>query len=270
MNTFYHFTESNFQYKLAKRAAYSKVYNLCVENKHRNKILFFLKALFLTLNNQSVCIHDHRNSILVALLLILPSSKRRNLFIGDDGMHSLLVDIYGTRYLYYETSRIKELLMKFICYEIIKTNRYQQILNLPSQRYCNIYNGNKVNNKSLKSTDSESIFIDQPHIIKEYLNTNPDYLKEILDKNKCKKVLLHPRSSHDSTYEMLGLVTIKPKCAETFIINNNFKKVIGLHSTLLMFCAMNNIKIEFLKPPSVTYYNKKYIYDCQSLIKKIK
>ena len=104
IKTLYHFTESNFQYKLAKRTVDSKVYNLCVENKHRNKTLLFLKALFLILNNQSVCIHDHRNSILVALLLILPSSKRGNLFIGDDGMHSLLVDIFGTRYLYYETS----------------------------------------------------------------------------------------------------------------------------------------------------------------------
>ena len=165
--------------------------------------------------------------------------------------------------------RIKELLMKFICYEIITTNRYQQILNLPKQRYFNIYNGRKVNNKSLKSTESETIFIDQPHIISEYLKSNPDYLKEILDKNKCKKVLLHPKSRNDSTFKNLGLITIKPKCAETFIINKNIKKVIGLHSTLLMFCAMNNIKIEFLKPPSVTYYNKKYIYDCQSLIKKI-
>ena len=216
-----------------------------------------------------MCIHDHRNSILVALLLILPSSKRRNLFIGDDGMHSLLVDIYGTRYLYYETSRIKELLMKLICNEIIKTNRYQQILNLPRQSYFNFYNGNKVKNKSLKTTDSETIFIDQPHIIREYLKTNPHYLKEILDKNKCKKVLLHPRNRQYCTFKILGLVTIKPKCAETFIINNNIKKVIGLHSTLLMFCAMNNIKIEFLKPPSETYYNKKYIYDCQSIIKKI-
>ena len=66
------------------------------------------------MNKRLVCVHDHRNIIVIALILILPKRQRKFLFIGDDGMHSILVDIYGSKYLYNETHHLKKILMRII------------------------------------------------------------------------------------------------------------------------------------------------------------
>ena len=209
--------------------------------------------------------------LFILTLIIVPKFlSNKNLYVGDDGMHSILVDLFGKKHLYISCSTIKKKIMKLVEEEILKTNRLQCNLNIRSYKYDSVFKDKIVRRNRAIGGGNYTLFIDQPGLMTNYLKCDEQYINKILYENNCQTVLVHPRSSKRdlNAYKELNFRIIRPENSEEYIIDNNISNVIGLHSTLLLFCAKNMINVTFLLPPTNCNYDNDYIQDCKKVFKK--
>ncbi len=228
--------ESEFQFKLASFNHKNFVYN--IDRCGFKRFLDILKCIVFIYkyhsNYNQIIILDYRNIILYILYIFrdIDFNVYRNILIGDDGLHTLNVDLGGEKKILNNCSKLKYILLKNITHKYIKIKRIYLL--------TNYLNSNL--NYSSYIIKYKNIFIDQPFIdIESY--------EKVLSKYKIDLIIIHPRSNIKK-FSNINIIAKKFNDIETILFNNrdNIEQVIGVSSTLLLISMKLGIKTKILLP----------------------
>ena len=242
-----HIVESDFQEELAM--IHSK--NDMILYLSRNIILRILQLpfflLYLLISRKRIIIYDYRSIILVLLVFF----KNKNLLVGDDGLHSLLVEKSGTEFLYRSCNPLKKFLMKL---------NQKKILNLEKFSSIDYFIQHLINQKISSHQPSKKIFIDQPMISNI---TDYDYVIKNLELDKDIWIAVHPRSKRD--WSMFDK-KLKIQFKKNLIIENNH--FFGYYSTFLLFATALNRNVTLFEIDKINGNKKEVNYSkaCQKII----
>jgi len=210
-----------------------------------------ISALFV---QKKIAIYDHRNILtIIATALCKAAPSRFNcVYIGDDGMHSLIVDKYGRKHLYWRTSIFKKILLKALEKEVLSLKRIHSLKDMRSYStrdsiFVDFYN---LLGKSEKTLIQSSIFIDQPGVVDAMTTQEIADLVTELNRYNHIEIILHPRRGDDFFYKNLGFVTRASPNIEVELncLNKSFE-VVGYFSTVLLAGKRFGHKIKVLEIP---------------------
>ena len=215
------FVESEFQSELAslidqKYIYYTRNYSLVV-------LIFFVLSRFCfhyIFNNIRIFISaDHRSFATLFLSNIKSIFPIRH-YIIEDGLHSIMVDLYKDKYLYWNCSFIKKQLLKYFLHTILHTDRiklleaYTKKLLIPSNDKIYLF------------------FIDQPGLTSFH---DCDKLIKFCKVNRIVfKFVKHPRNNQINISFPLW-----EKPSDQIFIKNSI--IVGYASSILYFCNKINI-----------------------------
>ena len=236
------FVQSEFQLSIANTVTpNSQVVNVRRPFRYRifDTILactWLLSALFL---RKKIAIYDHRNIltvIAVALCKVAPS-RFDCVYIGDDGMHSLIVDKYGETYLYWRTKTLKKLQLKALEKGVLSLKRIHALKDMRSYSvkgsiFIDFYS---CLDTCEASPINSAIFIDQPGILDFMDEKEAAAFAEELRFYKDIEVIMHPRRKDHSLYRSLGFrARTSPNIEVELKTLNESIEVIGYCSTVLL------------------------------------
>lgn len=272
------FTQSEFQKKLAL-ASFDQA-KIIFMHRGGLKYLFDLicssaSLFFLIITRQEVVIFDHRNPLCILAALIeyfVPAASRR-ISIGDDGLHSLLVDRHGEKFLYWNTSRTKGILIKFLKNRILKLRRSSVLLGPPKamqedEKFLSYFE------RIVGATPSflqRELYIDQPLILESMEESEQLDFLDTLGRKKGLLVVLHPRRTTHNIFERRGLKTARIENLESELkyCGSNIR-LHGFSSTVLLGAKYWGAEIQLYKlPVGLPSELKEYCVACQELIKSI-
>lgn len=228
--------ESEFQLKLASFNNKNIVFkiNRCGLKRLLDILKFIVFIFKYNTYYNKIIIHDYRNIILFLLYLFrdIDFNIYRNILIGDDGLHTLNVDIGGEKKILNNCSKLKYILLKNITNKYIKIKRIYLFANYINS---NIYYSSCI----LKH---KNIFIDQPFID---MNIYGNYFR----KYKIDLIIIHPRSDIKK-FSNISILAKKFDDIEDVLFTNrkNIDQVIGVSSTLLLISMKLGIKTKVLLP----------------------
>ena len=233
--------------------------------------LIFL--MFRTKHFQKIIIHDHRNP-LVLFAIVMCNMKRKfinKLYIGDDGMYSVLVDIHGSKYLYWNTRYIKKILMKYFEKKILNVNRLQTLKKINTGFFKSKYFVSYFDKiQRIKPTfHTKNIFIDQPGVIKSMsIKSRSEFIKK-LELISDLTIVLHPRQDNASIYYPKKFKTIRCFSTESEIrAANKSLKIFGFFSTTMLAASEWEFNVTcFQLPHELPNSMKSYGMACSNIIK---
>ena len=239
------FVESSFQDKLAKEIAGPKNI-IYLEKSLLVRLRQIPRILGLIFKGSDIYIGDHRNFI-VLLSLIVGFYRKINLYVLDDGLHSVLIDRYGAKYLYRETNWAKRLVMRL--YE-------ERIINL--RRYNCIPSGFKkdppVNKHDI------AVFIDQGDLELILL----DRIKEIESNYRSFYFAKHPRNKR---YNLLNYSDLS---FDDLIFSDAKKDVYGVYSTGLIYALKRGHNVFLIRgdvlKDEIPELEFSYVTDIQNIL----
>lgn len=204
-----HVVESQFQIKIAHTISNSKIIFI-PQNKKRFFII--LKAFYMAvthINNRKVIIHDHRSWVLILLVLcrFFLKNYKNNLYIGDDGAYSVLVDFYKEDYLFWRVNFFKLIFMKPLTNKILQIKRYQTLIDARHKTsdgsiYKNYYKNLKKNKTAFTK---KNIFIDQTHVINSLGKKELCDLINFIKKIERVEIILHPNTPSKNVFSDYGI-----------------------------------------------------------------
>lgn len=244
--------ESEFQFRLAKanEAKLDKIVNLT--GKQIFVKIFFTIFLIRYRSPKTKFISADHRSIATLILVMINAFCRINIFVMEDGFHTLLVDECGAKHLFWNCSHIKKFIMGFFKKEILNLKRYRAI-----GKYCNQII------QEQKASRSYVFFVDQPG-----LTSHNDIIsvEQISKKLKRPCVLLsHPRAKVIHSQSILSL---KNNDEALGYVDSIFY---GYCSTLLLLAVLlgHDVNLILLKAKDVTSEEVRlYMTDIQNLLLK--
>lgn len=127
MTNKHYFPVSKFHLDLAKAVmtqgdSIISLVGLTVWRRFSLSIFLPLKSIF---TKNKIILFDHRNLITVSFsfLILLRLISKSRVFIAEDGFHTLLVDNYGKRFLFWNVSSLKKIPLILFSNLILKLNR---------------------------------------------------------------------------------------------------------------------------------------------------
>ena len=255
------FVQSEFQMKVAnviapgtriilvRRPLYCRIFDTFVS---ATILLFFI------FSRKKIAIYDHRNPLVLiaAVLCKWFPCYFGQVYIGDDGLHSLMVDRYKNRFLYWQTKPLKAYLIKKFEKQVLEFKRSHAIKDMreysaAGSLFFDFY-GNL--EKSQTSTQiGSAIFIDAPAVLNCMQLNEINELTDMLSMYNRIEIILHPRRKDVSFYEKLGFATrLSPNIESELRTLDKTVEVIGYFSTVLLAGKYYNHKIKVLDMPICT------------------
>tara|TARA_B110000879_G_C11180643_1_gene518118 strand:+ start:527 stop:1378 length:852 start_codon:yes stop_codon:yes gene_type:complete len=188
---------------------------------------------------KSICIYDHRNSLVIvaAIVCCFWPNRKDQIYIGDDGFHSVIVDRYGSHFLYSGTTKFKSFLIKVFQRKILALKRLHALkdltnLSAPGSIFIDFYGLVKA---PYTQIHTEAIFIDQPLILAFLSKKEKAILSALLTSYNGIEVILHPRTSDASFYLSLGLSCRRSNNIEGELkLSSKGLRVLSFFSTVLL------------------------------------
>lgn len=211
-----------------------------------------LLALF---RKKRIVIYDHRNPLVLVAIMVCKVSPSRfeYVFVGDDGFHSLIVDKFQQKFLYWRSNYVKAYLLKKFQDELLSFKRLHCLKDMRSYSprgsiFIDYYGGLADDGNSCCGS---VIFIDQPAIVESMPSHEFAGFAKMLKIYTNLEIILHPRRRDLGIYTDLGF-----SCRSSDNINLELRaasqpvKVIGFFSTVLLAAKRLGHEIQILKIPS--------------------
>ena len=218
------FVQSEFQARLVRNTLPNSSIVVMPRNNWKYVIDIFLltyQLLFSLLINKKVIIFDHRNPLIIisAVFSIFSNASLRNIYVGDDGMHSVLVDKFHDKFLYWRVKPLKKVLLRLVENRILNFNRIQSLVEIKRTGDCDTEYRSYFDTVSCKtrSFKSKNIYIDQPGILEAMSNSNLQSFLNDLKKHSDILVLLHPRRKSSGIFSDAGIPVTQLADTETEI-----------------------------------------------------
>lgn len=253
-----HYVESEFQHLLASYSP-GKIINSGRVGITR-KVLQTLRLLIeIGVSRPVVVVYDHR-TVLGTVLVAVGYDK---ILVAEDGLHTLLIDEYGSRHLYRNCHRLKSHLMRRFENQILAMRRYNSLHHVLEafRATCE---------PSLVSDVEQPVFVDQPLI--DLFGDRESLTRGLLRKYPGLLVAVHPRSAM-STYAFLPEEQ-KIKLGRLQDSLAHHSHFIGVYSTVLLFAGLLGRKATLLDINSfegtryIDVAERNYASDCQRVIQK--
>lgn len=214
-----------------------------------------IHLIYQLLNGRTVVVHDHRNPLVLIACIVIKifPAIYKQVYLGDDGMHSILTDRYGEKFLYRETSFIKRVLLTLFKKQILVIKRFQSLQNsldvvVEGSIFVSFYDNLETSKLKLQS---KILFVDQPLLIDLMSPAELESLKLFLMSLGEVKVLIHPARVTGSFSNELPFETYS-----SFSIENELKSappnfmLVGFFSTLFLCAVHNDLKMKILTMPN--------------------
>lgn len=208
------FVQSEFQLSIVGTITpNSQVVNVRRPFRHRffDTILACAQLISALFSRKKIAIYDHRNILAVVAVFLCKAVPSRFdcVYIGDDGLHSLVVDKYGEKYLYWRTKSFKKAILRKLKKDILL---HRRIHALKDMRSYSVEGSIFIDFYSRLTTRTESpiksaIFIDQPGVIEAMTPAEITNLSVLLGSYKDLEVIAHPRRGDDGFYKELGFIS---------------------------------------------------------------
>lgn len=221
---------------------------------------------------KKIAIYDHRNILALAAVLLCKvfPSRFDYVYIGDDGLHSLVVDKYREKYLYWNTSSFKKAVLKRFYKDILFFRRIHALKDMRAYSvagsiFIDFYNLLVPGNKLIASS---AIFIDQPGVLQAMNSAEIINFSELLRSYKNLEVISHPRRGDDKFYQKLGFLSrTSPNIVAELKSLDTSIDLIGSFSTVLLAGRIFGHKITQIPlPVAVTEELKDYAVACFGVI----
>lgn len=208
-------------------------------------------------NRKNVVIYDHRNllAIIAAFTCKIFPSRFGFIFIGEDGLHSLMVDKYKKKFLFWQTSPVKEFLLKRVGDQVLSFKRLHAIKDMrtytvPGSIFMDFYG---YYGGECKKTTTSVLFIDAPAVMDCMNSCEIKDLSALLKTYTNVEIILHPRRKDHSFYDDLGFsCRYSSNVEEELSISIKKIEVVSFFSTVLLASKYYNHKIKVLDMPSAT------------------
>lgn len=191
------------------------------------------------LRKKRIAIYDHRSllAVFAAFMCSLFPSRLKFVFIGDDGMHSLIVDKYGAKHLYWRVKIFKKFLLKKVEPTVLSFKRIHALKDMTAYSVEGSIFIDYYNHFVAKKTSSLSpvIFVDQPGVIDTMDSIELNALYDLLTSYDDIEVIAHPRRENYEIFRCLGLPFRKSHSIEEELkCSDSRVEIIGFFSTVFL------------------------------------
>lgn len=215
------------------------------------------RMLLALLRQKNIVIYDHRNPLVViaAIICRIFPSRFKCIFIGEDGLHSLIVDKYQQKFLYWQTTSLKAFLLKKVEVEVLNFKRIHALKDMRAHSatgslFVDYYS---CLGKAQTSLIGSTIFIDAPAVMDSMDLGEISEFSAMLKTYKNVEIILHPRRQDHSFYKRLGFAArYSPDIEAELSAADKTIQVIGYFSTVLLAGKYYNHKIKALEMPMST------------------
>jgi hypothetical protein len=239
------FVENPFQLQLAQQIKdEKKIYYL--KGLKYTKLIKIPFIVFLILQNKNIYIYDHRNIILI-LALTIDLLVKRNIYVADEGFHTLLVDKFKTKYLYRRTHVIKRFFLWLYQNKILQCKRYKQI-------------PRKINKEEVICNSQYAVFVDQS----DFELSLQQEIKEIQYRYNSFDFAKHPRNKR------YNIFNYSRSSFEKLLNPIPRKDFYGVYSTGLIYALKNKHNVLLINSESINSeiedLELEYIKDIQEIL----
>lgn len=191
------------------------------------------------LRKKRIAIYDHRSLLAsyAAFICKFFPSRMQFIFIGDDGMHSLIVDKYGAKHLYWRTKIFKKFILKKVESTVLSFKRIHALKDMTAYSAAGSIFVDYYSHFDTKKTLSlrPVIFIDQPGVIDKMNSAELKSLSNLLSSYDHIEVIAHPRRENYVFFRRLGIPYRKCDSIEEELKCSVEKiEIIGFFSTVLL------------------------------------
>ena len=236
------FVQSEFQRSIAGTITPdSQIVNVRRPFKHRifdtiSACVQLSSALF---SRERIAIYDHRNILVIVAVVLCKvfPSRVDCVYVGDDGLHSLIVDKYGDKYLYWRTKTFKKVILRKLEKEVLLHKRIHALKDMRTYSvqgsiFIDFYS--RLTTR-IESPNKSAIFIDQPGVIDAMTPTEITDLSVLLGSYKDLEVIAHPRRGDDGFFEELGFSSRESPSIEAELKSLDTSiDLVGYFSTVLL------------------------------------
>ena len=269
------FSFTEFHLYLAR--CYSGCCDAVIIPVNPTKYLFFLYAIWRYLvsrRDTDIVVHDHRSPVvMIFILLELVLGLDRRIYIGDDGLHSLLVDKYREKYLlHWNVGAVKRVLLKRFSRRILSLPRitFHRQLGVSYPPGTKFFDIARLSDPWKRITDgSSAIFVDQALEVEGLVSESflSDFLLKAREKNDDLLIALHPqRKQVPDIFRGVGL--FNGDLVDTLVRSRKGLTLYGYFSTALLIGATLGHRVVLPDKPGLVGdpIQMDYIEDCVSLI----
>ena len=273
----YSFVESAFQKRVALVVTPNTEIQM-LQHGIMSRSIYIIKCtviIFLCLiGNRKFAIYDHRNiNIFLFLVITIPCKHKRDLmYVGDDGLHSLVVDQFKEKYLNWNTHYLKKFVLSIYRKPILELKRLHALQDnrkvSPKGSIFIDYYDQQEKSKS-QPQKYKVLFIDQPTMVENLDDLELNKLKNRLKSEEDIKILLHPSRKNFSIFNDLNIETFRSNNIERDLKHLRHKvKVISYCSTVLIAALKYNHDVCILESGGLDVYIKDYTNACIESIRK--